>query len=315
MPDRDNWSASMLLCWVLSRDSERVLSMLKNYGGWRIEGDHAGRIRPQTWRDVTLAFSIDGSLPKEEKTAAAIVRTELFIIPAEEEIRSAWRRGEIDGWARRNGSGDIVKIEPIQWAGLRFRALEGHDIAVPVDSEQEPLPLPRPLADYLYGSVPATSTPTVWPDPLFPAKQVMRQWPPCAAPKDLVTQTRHDETPIPAPGAGSVAHLDHTQPTANDLRPAPEPAAQQPKDTNSADDAATPLAEWIFDHHTSQLTFDRLFAEAGRDISLGGFKKRDFLTAYRRVYETSPHHPPATGWPLRTPYKERMAQGKSLNKS
>jgi hypothetical protein len=176
MPDRDHWSASMLLRWVLTRDIGAVLSMVNDYGGCLVEGDKVRRVQPQTWDDVMRAYSIDDSLRKEEQVANAVLKAELFRIPAQEEIYSSLRRGEIDAWARPNGSGDIVKIAPIQWAGLRWRALEGHDIAVPVDSEETPLPLPRPLADYLSGSVLATSLPTVWPDPLFPAEQAAKLW-------------------------------------------------------------------------------------------------------------------------------------------
>ena len=180
MPDRDHWSASMLLCWVLTRDSNVVLSMVDHYGGWLVEGDNVTRTRPQSWDDVLRRYSIDDSLPPEEKAVEAVVKAELFVIPAWNEIYSSLRRGKIDSWARPNGSGDIVKIEPIQWAGLRFRIHNGHDIAVPVDSEQNPLPLPRPLADYVSGSVPPTSLPTVWPDPLFLAEHATRVWEPRA---------------------------------------------------------------------------------------------------------------------------------------
>jgi hypothetical protein len=177
MPDRDHWSASMLLRWVLTRDIEAVLSMVNDYGGCLVEGDKVMRIQPQTRDDVMRAYLIDDSLRKEEQAANAVVKAELFLIPAQEEIYSSLRRGEVDAWARPNGSGDLVKIAPIQWVGLRLRALEGHDIAVPVDNERNPLPLPRPLVDYLSGSIPATSTPTVWPDPLFPAEQAEKAWP------------------------------------------------------------------------------------------------------------------------------------------
>jgi hypothetical protein len=176
MPDRDHWSASMLLRWVLTRDIESVLSMLNGYGGCLVEGNTVTRVQPQTWDYVLWDYSIDDSLRREEQAANAVAKAELFLIPAQEEIYGSLRRGEIDAWARPSGSGDLVKIAPIQWAGLRFRAFEGHDIAVPVDSERNPLPLPRPLADYLSGSVPATSTPTVWPDPLFPAEQAAKAW-------------------------------------------------------------------------------------------------------------------------------------------
>jgi hypothetical protein len=132
VPDPDHWNASMLLRWVLTRDSGAVLSMVDHYGGWLVEDDNVTRIRPQTWDDVLRDFCIDDSLPQEEKAREAVVKAELFLIPAQEEIRSSLRRGDIEGWARPNGSGDLLKIESIQWAGLRFRSHDGHDIAVPV---------------------------------------------------------------------------------------------------------------------------------------------------------------------------------------
>jgi len=168
----------MLLHWVLTRDRDAVVSMVNHYGGrWLVAGDNVTRIPPQTLDDVIRAYSIDESLSKEEREAEAVVTAELFVVPALEAVYSALRRGEIVGWARPNGSGDIAEIEPVQWTGLRFHAFEGHDIAIPVDSEHNLLHLPRPLLDYLSGSVPSTSTPTVWPDPQFPAEQAMRLWP------------------------------------------------------------------------------------------------------------------------------------------
>lgn len=153
MPDRDHWSASMLMRWVLTRDSRAVMSMVNDYGGWLVEGDNVTRIRPHSWDDVVRSYLRHDALPKEEKTREAVLKMNLFVIPAQMEIYSSLRRGEIDAWARPNGSGDIVKITPIKWAALRFHAVEGHDTAVPVDAEQDPLLLPRPLADYLSGSV------------------------------------------------------------------------------------------------------------------------------------------------------------------
>jgi hypothetical protein len=168
----------MLLRWVLTRDTEAVLAMVHDYGRLLVDGDTLTQRRPQTWDDVLRIYAIDESLPKEQRGPDAVAKTQLFVIPARLEIYSSLRCGGVTAWARPNGSGDIAEIVPIQWAGLRFRTLPGHDIAVPVDSEEIPLPLPRPLAAYLSGSVPAASLPTVWPDPLFLAEQAMRLWPP-----------------------------------------------------------------------------------------------------------------------------------------
>jgi len=88
------------------------------------------------------------------------------------------RIGALQGLARRNGTGDLEQIPPHQWAGLRFCSFDGHDLAIPVNIDQTPLPFPQPLEDYLAGRVPMEATPVVWPDPLFRADQVMKLWPP-----------------------------------------------------------------------------------------------------------------------------------------
>ncbi len=237
----------MLLRWVLTRDSSAVLSMVNDYGGWWIAGDNVTRIQPHTWDDVIRDFCIDDSLPKKEKATAAVVKAELFVIPARNEIHSALRRGEIDCWARPNGSGDIVKIEPVQWAGLRFRTHDGHDIAVPVDSEKNPLPLPRPLADYLSGSVPPSSLPTVWPDPLFAAEQAMMLWQPRAnasATPDGQTELWTD----PATDAAGCPAEVIPEPAAVQLAETPEDGKAseraKPKSRQRAEYKG-PLAEWM----------------------------------------------------------------------
>lgn len=166
----------MLLWWVLTRDKEAVLSMAREYGGWRVDGETAERIQPTTWEDAVRDYAIDHSLPKVERTREAVRRANLLVVPAHRKIFDALRSGKIEGWARPNGSGDIVRIDPIQWAGLRLQSLSGHDIAVPIGSEGAPLGLARPLADYLSGTVPASFTPTVWPDPLFPGDRAMSLW-------------------------------------------------------------------------------------------------------------------------------------------
>jgi hypothetical protein len=65
------------------------------------------------------------------------------------------------------------------------------------------------------------------------------------------------------------------------------------------------LAEWIFARRARRLTCKALYEEARRDPVLGTFRKAQFLEAFGSVYETQPHRPPATGWPLCSPYKER----------
>ncbi len=162
-----------------------MLGMADDYGMVIVdaERDRVSLARPKSWDDVvrehavSRGLSAEDTLSAEEKMAIAVVTAEMAIIPAQREIYSSLRRGALVAWARPNGSGDIVQISLIQWAALRFRSHDGRDIAIPVDSEHRSL-LRRALPDYLDGSVPATSSPTAWPDPLFSADQAMRLWPP-----------------------------------------------------------------------------------------------------------------------------------------
>jgi hypothetical protein len=168
----------MLLRWVLTRDRAHVLTMADAYGSVRVEGDRVTRVRPESWDDVGRTYSINESLPPEEKIRTIVVKAEMEIIPAQKESYGSLRGGALESWARPNGSGDIVRIKPMDWTGLRFHSLDGRDIAIPVDSEYNPLRLPHPLAEYLIGTIPATTTPTAWPDPLFSAEQAINLWPP-----------------------------------------------------------------------------------------------------------------------------------------
>jgi hypothetical protein len=68
---------------------------------------------------------------------------------------------------------------------------------------------------------------------------------------------------------------------------------------------AQECAEWIFEQRPDEERCDVLFQRARRAGALGEFTYKDFVAAYGMVYETKPHRPPATGWPLRSPYKER----------
>jgi hypothetical protein len=70
----------------------------------------------------------------------------------------------------------VEKITSEQWLSLKFQSWNGHDLAVPIDVEQNTLH-PRALADYLTGGVPIDTRPVAWPDPHFMASQVMALWP------------------------------------------------------------------------------------------------------------------------------------------
>jgi hypothetical protein len=65
------------------------------------------------------------------------------------------------------------------------------------------------------------------------------------------------------------------------------------------------LAEWIYARHGERHTFDQLYEAAARDSEISGVRKTDLQIAYRQVYDSSPHRPPASGWSLRQPYSER----------
>jgi hypothetical protein len=177
IPDDQNWSAGMLLRWVLTRDRASVRAMADDYGAsWvDVEGKRVERIQPQGWDNV--AWVSDESFPAEEELIAAVVRADMFVIPAMKEIREFLRSGDIQCQARRNGSGDIENVGREQWGGLRICSFEGRDIAVPVNSVAGSL-LSRSLSDYLSGGVPANETPTTWVDLVFSAEQAMRLWPP-----------------------------------------------------------------------------------------------------------------------------------------
>jgi hypothetical protein len=180
MPDRQNWTAAMVLKWILTRDAEAVLAMAADYGAVvvNLETRTSTEVRPATMADVDRAFVIDESIiDREEMTTKAVVRAELEVIPARREIHDALRQGRLEARARRNGRGDLVTIEPDQWLLLKIDSIAGHDLAIPVDLRQKPLPLPYSLDDYLAARVPIDATPTLWPDPLFRANQIEELWP------------------------------------------------------------------------------------------------------------------------------------------
>jgi hypothetical protein len=122
------------------------------------------------------------------------------VIAAKHKIYRALRRGELDARARRNGAGDVETIAPYEWLSLKFQSWNGHDLAVPIDIEKQPLKLPREIGDYAGGQVRPDVLPTVWPDPHFAAHQAMGIWPPHVAGQPVA----HVESPV-AVLAGSVA--------------------------------------------------------------------------------------------------------------
>src|SRR3984893_1081395 len=177
---RQKWSAGMLLHWVLTRDEMAVAAMAELYGAVHVELGKIMHTRPETWDDVARAYLMGDEPPTERSRSdlkTAIDKAELEIVPAWRWIYEALRSGTLDSWARPNGSGAPIRIDPIEYERYHFRSLDGHDFVIPVDIYNEPL-CPHPLAEYLTGAIPATTTPTVWPDPLFSAQQAMSLWPP-----------------------------------------------------------------------------------------------------------------------------------------
>jgi hypothetical protein len=201
MPSDDFWSASMLLRWVLTRDEDAVERMLRQYSDIiigmpvitiqiqdqdnNVIGEHDIQIagdqqRAKTWSDVISAHELVPPVPrttKHRELVSAFIRS-MDLTKATQLIYSALQRGTLEGCARRNGSGDVERIAPVQWTRLRFLGIDGHDIAVPTGANGEPLPLLRPMTDYLSGTVSSTQKPTVWVDPEFSTAQVMNLWPP-----------------------------------------------------------------------------------------------------------------------------------------
>jgi hypothetical protein len=124
--------------------------------------------------------------------------------------------------------------------------------------------------------------------------------------------------------------MGHADPRGEVLRNRPKGTSNAPIAAASLKAAETPvapgpvepteqvgrLANWIFTQYPTEKRCKFLYERARKEVQLGEFRHADFVTAYRLVYATQRHRPPATGWPLRSPYKERafreMGPGESL---
>jgi hypothetical protein len=180
MPDRKNWTAAMVLEWVLSHDMQAVLAIAAHHGAVEVDtvAKTVTEIRRASMQDVERTHAIQESISDQgERIARAIVWWEQKGIPARREVYDALKQGELEARARRNGRGDLVVIERDQWLSLKFYSVESHELALPVDINGQQLPLPFSFDNYLAAYAPIDATPTVWPDPLFRADQVMRWWP------------------------------------------------------------------------------------------------------------------------------------------
>jgi hypothetical protein len=182
MPSHDFWSPSMFLRWVLTRDEDAVERMLRQYGdilvGMRFIP--APKMQPApTWNDVLNQYELKPPVPEttENKELVNIVIRSTMLTTATQQIYSALQRGAVEMYGCANGSGDVERIAPAEWTRLRFFGIDGHDVELPRDVNNEPLTLSRPIADYLSCSVPPTDKPTVWIDPECPSPQVLKEWP------------------------------------------------------------------------------------------------------------------------------------------
>jgi hypothetical protein len=136
MPDRDNWTAAMVLKWVLTRDLPTVLAMVERYGAVIVSEDSVARAVPEDLDAVMIAYRVDPTLPPGKKKTRKAVLHSQRVIQAKAEIYRALRRGKLEARARRNGSGDVETIAPNQWLALKFQSWRGHDLAVPIGIER-----------------------------------------------------------------------------------------------------------------------------------------------------------------------------------
>jgi hypothetical protein len=202
MPDELNWTAAMVLKWVLTRDRKTVLPMIDTYGMWIIEDGTTSRFIPEDVEAVTKAYCIDETIENHEKKVRTAVARSQRVIAAKNKIYRALRQGDLEARARRNGTGDIETVAPNQWLSLKFKSWMGHDLAIPVNIEQNFLRLPHAIEKYLAGEVSADVLPAVWPDPLFIADQVLQLWRPDvehsrpALPPAVAAQDKKNSTSI-----------------------------------------------------------------------------------------------------------------------
>jgi hypothetical protein len=165
----------------------------------------------KTWNDVIAEYELNPPVPpttQNRELVSALIRSH-SLTAATQLIYSALQRGTLEGYARRNGSGDVERIAPAEWTRLRFSGIDGHDLAVPADVKGEPLALMRPIADYLSGSVHPDEKPSVWVDPEFAAVQARKEWPAIRAGQEVREPEAGDHALFRtgAPGRPSSMHL------------------------------------------------------------------------------------------------------------
>jgi hypothetical protein len=110
----------------------------------------------------------------------------------------------------------------------------------------------------------------------------------------------------------SVVPIDQLATGERPPEPKDIPVEAEPEPGTTAAPIDDRLANWIFDQHDGRSPiYDELLKKArALGGQLGQFRTTDFLAAYQRVYQTKANAPPATGWPLRSPYRERATERK-----
>ena len=114
MPDRQNWTAAMVLEWVLSRDMQAVLAIAADHGAVEVDtvAKKVTEIRPASMRDVERTHAIDESISDQGETIArAIVWGDLKGIPARREIYDALKTLSSSAVLARSMSSRIISGE------------------------------------------------------------------------------------------------------------------------------------------------------------------------------------------------------------
>jgi hypothetical protein len=124
---------------------------------------------------------------------------------------------------------------------------------------------------------------------------------------DPMAETRTD-IPAGTPKSPMVTHATQTVQAPLPRGEGALPAAPVDQPSTSEETGIERFAKWIFVQHGTGKTFEQLYDAARRDPALGKFTKADFQAAFQSVYATESHRPPATGWPLRSPYRERWSE-------
>ena len=121
------------------------------------------------------------------------------------------------------------------------------------------------------------------------------------------------EEPVSLPSKPALKVMASSEPCT----PRDEPGAVEIHPSEST--IVRNMAEWIFAQHPREAVRPRTYKslkESAEKLRWEGtvFKEADFLSAYRLVYQSENHRPPALGWPLREPYKSCLQKEVSAKK-